>query len=217
MTIVLPGVCRYSVLGTYAGQDCVNIVDMQIDTTGGGMSRETAIFNIAGDILNNWTDHVLPGICPPYVAEAVAWVDLDSADGVTGQRSSTSNETWPMEATGNGPALPGNTAIKVIKECEGGRRTRNGRMFLAGVSEGDTGTGPEANRFAAAAAAATTGRLADFLDGINDTEGVVVGYQRKMVVIHNASGTAPSYSDVTALVASRELGTMRRRMPGYGT
>lgn len=213
MAIVLPGVCRFSVLGDYAGQDCVNIIDMQIDTTGSVVSREEAIFTVAGDILNNWTDHILPGICPPYTAEAVAWVDLDDADGSTGQRSTTSAETWPMAATGNGPGLPGNTAIKVIKQCEGGRRTRNGRMFLAGVSEGDTGTGVEANRFAEAAAAATTTRLASFLDGINDT---LDDPQRVMVVVHDAAGTTPSFTSVTALIASRELGTMRRRMPGYG-
>lgn len=216
MALIAPGICRFSVIGSLEGQLIVNVIDMQIDTTGGDISRGEAIFNTAGDILNNWDDHILIRVSGEYVAEEVRWVDLNSADGITGSRSSTDDKTWPAPGENLGGALTNNTCALITKVLENkGRNQRNGLLRLAGIPGGQTASG-NANALSPSAVTSYTEGFQDFLEGINDEEGPGINTTRKMVVVHTVEGDYNGYSDVEALIARAPLGTIRRRMPGYG-
>lgn len=219
MALVAPGITRFSVVGIFAGEPVVNVLDMQIDTTGGTVSRDDAIFAVAGDILNNWTDHMLPLIGDNYSAQSVDWVDLDSSSGSTGSRSATSAETWPMPGAATSADMPGNVALLVRKNIAGGRGRRNGRMYLVGVPEGaNTDTSP--NNVQTTLRASMDTALASFLGGINDAEGPTIGVQRQLVVVHTqqtSAGPPPviaynGYTPVDSLTTADKFATQRRRL-----
>lgn len=212
MALVVNSVCRFTVNGTYDGEQVANIIDMQIDTTGGLASRDEGIYAVAGDIINNWDDHVVATSVPEYVFTSVSWVDLNSLDGATGERTSTSDTTLPSAGRDPGNGMPGNVAARVIKRQDGGRRARNGRMYLVGVSESHTSAG-EPNRLGTEFVALRQDAMDSFLDGINDREGPNTDITAKMVVVHAAEGAVPSYTDVDALVVEAQLRTQRRRLP----
>lgn len=211
--IVAPQVCRFTINGTYAGEEVANVIDMQVDTTGGPEDRPTACYLIAGDILNNWDDHIRPGLVAAYTAVSVSWVDLNSLDGSTGERTSTSDTTWPANGGDSGAPSVGAGSVRLNKLQDGGRRARNGRLYLPGYSEGWTTSG-QPNFLTPAIVAGWNESASDFLEGINDAEGPNNDHTRKMVVVHTVGGTYIGYSDVTALVCQAEVATQRRRMPG---
>lgn len=207
---MIPGVCRFAVNQRIAGQQVVNIVDMQIDTTGSEVSRADAVFEVAGDILNNWTDHILTLQVDELQAESVSWLDLDSLSGSVGERTSTSAEVWPQGGTQTTQAvLPSLVALRIDKNTEGGRGTKKGRMYLSGMNEGATDAGVALSWSSGFLPAAQAGVDA-FLAGINDQDigGVPLAVQRQMVVVHATAGT---YSEVRSLSVNPLISTQVRR------
>lgn len=207
---MIPDVCRFSVVQQLGGQPVINIIDMQVDTTGSEVSRADALHEIAGDILNNWDDHVLIEQRADVTALEVAWLDLDSLTGSTGTRSSTSANTWP-KAGGyvSGSVMPAVVALRVDKNVDAARGSKKGRMYLAGMSEEATGTGVS-QQWDANAVSVMNGAMADFLAGINDQDiaGIPLAVQRQMVVVHAAAGT---YSEVSSLTVNPNVSTQVRR------
>lgn len=208
--IVAPTICRFTVNGTYAGEDIANIVDMHIDTTGSIQSRESACEEVANDILVNWHQHIREFLCTPYTCRSVSWVDINSLDGSTGETSSSAGITWPANGADNGQSAPGNVAIRIDKAQDGGRRARNGRMYLVGVPESWQANGSN-NTFNGENITSVNESLNDFLDGLNDTE-VFEDTSRKMVVVHTVGGVFQNYSDVTALTMNPNVASQRRRL-----
>lgn len=214
MPITVPDVCRFSIVGTLDGQECINTLDCLItpDLPLPG-PRDPELFAVAGDILDNWTDHILPLLQPEYVAQEVRWVDLDSPSGTTGSRTSTSAETWPQPGTQSGFCMPNMVAIRVRKGITGRRDVRAGSLFVGGVSEGYTLDGTP-NILDPAAVSALNEAFEDFKDGV---QGIVANYTRQFVVVHTRDGEYNGISHLTQFQVQRQLGTMRRRMPGYGS
>lgn len=224
MVLVAPGICRFTVNATMAGRNVANILDMQIDTTGTPGDRPDAIDAVAGDILNNWSDHIIISLVDDYVAQSVSWLDLDEANGPTGSRSTTSETTWPEAGPSVSAPLPSNVSVLVKKQIVGARGRRNGRMYLTGFSEGLTPEG-DGNTVDPATRAALDTRLASFLSGINDAEGPFIAVQRQLVVVHTSVATDGSgnpvpgadpvyegYSPVQTLTCDTRLATQRRRL-----
>lgn len=204
--LIAPGCVRYTVHGQYDGEAIANIVDMDIDTQLGG-DRDENVQNLAGVILNEWSDHILPRVDDNYLAQAVSWVDLDSEDGSTGQRASTSEHTWPAVGGRTGPSQPGNVAARVRKGGAARRGQRAGRMYLVGVMESDTDE-VNPNYLVDGQVQAWNEALADFLAGVNqDTP-----YEADMVVIHTIGGVYESHNDVQDLTIERRLASQRRRL-----
>lgn len=214
VAIVAPNIARFSIVAALNGQECINTLDLLATPADPGAGdREDALYDIAGDILNNWHDHLLPLLQPEYQALEVRWVDLDSADGSTGSRNSTSAETWPSPGTQSGFVMPNMVAMRVRKGIVGRRNVRAGSLFIGGVSEGYTlDTAP--NELDPAAIAAMNEALEDFKDGVQE---IANGWDRHFVVVHVIGGTYEGYSRLTTFQTQRQLGTMRRRMPGYGS
>lgn len=214
MPIVIDGVIRFSVVGDLSGEACVNIIDVDVDTDT-GESREDACFTIAGDIINNWTDHILPNVSGAYTAIEVRWVDLNSATGSTGSRTSTSAETWPLPGLRGGSPLPNNTYAKVRKVLAGKSRTeRAGTLRLGGILEEDTIGGVDNNVIAPTAQTAFNDAFQAFADGINADPPLP---RRQLCVVHTVDRVATGKSDIDAFQVAPVVGTLRRRMPGYGS
>ena len=208
--LVVPDVCRFSVHQSLGGQEVVNIIDMQVDTTGSEVSRSEALFDVAGDILNNWNDHILGGQINDLQAVSVDWIDLNSENGPTGSRSTTSANQWPKAGSDAGSSImPGMVALRIDKQTAGGRGTKKGRMYLAGVHE-DATPSADSQRWDPGYTSGWTGRVTDLLEGINDQDlgGIPLAVSRQMVVVHAKLGT---YSEVTGLSANPYIATQVRR------
>lgn len=215
MALIAPGVCRYVVHGRYGGQEMLNIIDMQIDTTGTVNSRHDAIATVAGDIINNWSDEILPILSASYTVESLTWVDLDEADGETGIRTSTDGSSWPEVGGQSADGFPGNTYLKVTKVLENKtRQQRNGTLRLGAIPEGATSPGSVNVVNDPGYLSLLQPALDAFLSGITDQE--PEGVQQQMVVVHTVNDVFTSYSGVESLLSTNRLGTLRRRMPGYG-
>lgn len=213
MPIIAPGVARFTVVGRLFGQDCMNVLDAEFET-GVGTSREERARELAGDILNNWNDHILPALSAGYTAREVRWVDLDSADGSTGSRTETDGSEWPAEGGTVGQALPNNVYVKVAKILEGkGRRERNGTLRLGGIPESYT-LGSDGNVLDPAQILALNQRFEDLKDGINGGAGSV---DTNLVVVHTIDQVYSDKSQIASFSVQPVVGTLRRRMPGYGT
>jgi hypothetical protein len=206
--LIAPGICRYTVNGLFNGRQVANIVDMQIDTTGSVVARDDAVDEVAGDILNNWSDEVLPNLTAQYIATSISWVDLDEADGSTGARTSTDGSTWPEPGGSSDASAQGNVAFRINKQGTARRGQRAGRMYLCGVGE-SANLNTNGNAVNPTVQTALTAAMQEFLSGINDDLGDAT---RKMVVLHVVGGIYLGYSDVGGLACDSTFGSQRRRL-----
>lgn len=210
--IVAPGIARYSINGTLDGQPVVNILDLNISDIESG-SREECVAWAAGDVLNQWADHVLPLVTSEYRFDSVSWVDLDSIDGSTGERSSTDGTTLPQPGGDAGACMPGGVSLLVRKIGSGGRRERNGRFYIAGISEGVTALG-EVNTVNAGfvtIANAAFEALRSGLEGAESSPGFGVNYTSSPNIVHTVNGVYVGKSRITSMQVDDRLATQRRR------
>ncbi len=217
MAIIVPGVCRYTIHGTYGGREIANVLDYRIDTTGEITARADAIEDMAGVLINEWSDHVLSWVDNGYSATSVTWVDLDEADGTVGERTSTGQETWPQAGVDVGPAFPGNVAVLWRKVGAPQRGARSGRMYIVGCPEDYTDDSPSPNRLNATTLAGTQTNATSFLGNTNQSGG---GYESDLVVVtttardEDGHPTAGVGRVVESLVVDATLATQRRRLRG---
>lgn len=214
--LIADTIVRYTINGQYVGRPVANVLDYQIDTTGSVTGRVESIYALAGILINEWTDSIMTELANQYSALSVSWIDLDSLEGSTGERTSSGDTVWPMAATNNFAAMPGNVALRVNKAISGTRGQRQGRMYLCGVPEAWTDPGSP-NQVGGAALANLNDRLESFLGDTNqDGEGGLPGetYMAKMVVVHTVDGVFTTKSDVRSLSADPLLSSQRRRLRG---
>lgn len=218
MALIAPGVARFSLNGTTFGGPWTTVLDFFIDTTGTGLSRSDACFSAAGNIINSWVEHVAPITAAQTQLNEVAWVDLDSESGSTGQRSTTSLHTLPRPGTAVGDSSPRAVALLVTKVTTSGRGLRNGRMYLPGMRDNTVTGASTESAFQTAAQSAMNGYLAE----LNDEPALPTNFDRRLVVVHTRSVDpdtgAPlpepefvSETEVESLVVQSLLATQRRR------
>lgn len=213
MPFVVNGVCRYTVNALVGTKAVANIIDMFIDTTGAAQDRDDAIFDQAGILINEWSDHVLPRLSNSYIAQNVAWVDLDSATGTTGSRNTTGQEVWPQAGVVSSEALVRNAAVLVRKVSTSARGSRNGRMYIGPISESQAA----ASNLDATALAGWQGDMTSFLGNINQAP-LPGTYSSEMVVTHiltrDADGNplTGNSTPVSTLAVQQLLATQRRRL-----
>lgn len=213
MALIAPGVARFSIIGSIAGQDVINVIDIKFSPAD-LESRAEGCARLAGDLLNQWSDHILPTLCNEYTAIEVRWVDLDSISGSTGAVNSTDGSTWPEAGSASGDPLPNNVYAKMVKVLEGKTRVqRNGALRLSGIPRTMIALA-NANELTAGARTDLATRFEDLKDGIN---GAVSGGEQNIVVVHTVGDVFTSTSDVAQFSPALNVGTIRRRMPGYGS
>jgi len=226
LTFIVPGVAQYTINGSYGGRKVANVVHMKIDTTGSVIDRTNAVNAMAGIVLNEWTDHLLPKQAAAYTAESVSFVDLDSADGSVGSRTQTAEQTWPKPGTGGTLPFPGNVALLVRKNLNGQRGVRKGRMYICGIQEADT-VSPAQNELVAAAVTSWQTNMTNWFGSMNQTDQGPLGYNARLCIAHILTREPPSNPnkpwipgnpltgvaiEVTSLSVDKTLATQRRRL-----
>lgn len=212
MVLVVPNICRYTLNGTVDDRPWANVLDMRIEVDGPVFGDRTdAIWDTAGNIINEWASNIAPLICKGTFLNSVSWVDLDSENGQTGERVATSLHTLPVEGGNEGLISPGNVAILITKQVTSGRGQRNGRMYQAGVADGQT----DGNSVEPTVLPVWQNAFDSFLLALNDTP-VISDFNRHLMVVHTtADGTVVTgTSEVDQLVVSGRPATQRRRLRG---
>lgn len=212
--LVAPSVCRYTVNGTYLGRPVANILDQVIIDNVGPTTRHDAIDDVAGDIIDAWSQHILSFVNTGYTATSVSWVDLDNANGETGSKSSTTDESWPQSGLSDGDPYAASVALLVTKETSSGRGQRNGRMFIAGLDESFV-TG---NTIEPAVLTGIQTELDAFTEALTET-GMIATYETFPTVVHTRNtGTAANpvieyvnNTAVTSFAAQSRVASQRRR------
>jgi hypothetical protein len=224
--LIADNICRFTVNGTYGGRNTANILDMRVEQTGSITDREEAIKDQAKVIVSAWVDEINPRLVDDYSANSVSWLDLDSLSGSTGQTNLGTGTNMPDTGNEVGAAAPGNVALRVLRNTVAVRGQRQGRMYLAGMPETETGAGTP-NTILPASVTAWNAELATFLAAINQNAGLVPpNYNSALVVVHTTVNRVnpadPSTwvlvyegsSDVTSLTMDATVGSQRRRLRG---
>lgn len=214
--IVAPGIARFSVEGYYEANPVVNVLDINISDLAGGADREDACANVAGDLLNQWAEHVLPLLCDNYVCERVSWIDIDSLTGSTGERTSTDDNTWPQGGSSTAAALPGAVAARVNKNTIAVRGQRQGRMYICGIPEEAT-VANSPNTLTPEFIENLSDAMEEVRSGLEGDEiiaGGIGAYTSSPNVVHTVDNVYVGKSRITRMVVAPLLGTQVRRMRG---
>lgn len=211
MPLVVNTICRFSFIGTNLDRPFVNIMDMHLDTTGSGISREDWIYDCAGNAINSWVEHIAPIVSNNCQLQEVAWVDLNSQAGSTGRRVATSEHTLPVSGGVATQSGPGNISVLVTKQVVASRGRRNGRWYQAGLPEPT----PTGNELTGGALTNWSDAFDGFLAEMNETSPLEIG-ERDCAVVHT-TGENPqtgTYSIIDQMVVAGRLATQRRRLRG---
>lgn len=212
--LVAPGVCRFSSYGTIFDRPWACIIDMHIDSQDGS-ERPGYIADQAEVINNEWIDHLRPRFSSDWRLLGTKFVDLNSLTGVTGDvTTATAPRTMPSVGAGVANGVPPNTALLVKKMAAGGRSARNGRWYLAGITE----TQVAGNNITASELSPYQTGLNDFRSGINQSgknpPPLTGTYDSELVVVHTTAGVFTSFTPVTSLQAQARPASQRRRLRG---
>jgi len=185
MPFVVNGTCRYTLHGLFYGRATATVLDYFIDTTGGTAGRTEAIDAMAGILINEWNDSLLPVQSSAWVFQKVSWVDLDEEDGVTGERNTSGSITLPKPGAITFNQGSANVAVLVKKVIDRKRGARSGRIYVPGFEEGMTGS-TTGNEIQTANLTSWQTKCAAFLGDTNQSGGLVAGqpYDSWMVVSH---------------------------------
>lgn len=208
--IVAPRICRFTVNQEMGGQQIANVLDLYVDENDVITDRTDACRWTAQDILNNWTDHILPAQVDNLSATSVDWLDLNSLSGSRGSVASTEDNVWPQEGGNTSDAaMPNVIALRVDKETTGGRGTKRGRMYIAGIAESGTAS-DDVTDWSALTVSSMQERLDDFYNGITDENPFAI-FQSRLVVVHTVGGVYSGNSTVNGMTVRAPIGTQVRR------
>jgi len=210
--LVVPGIARFSLVGTISDRAWAQVFDMHIESGGIG-TRDENVFNQAQVFLNEWIDHIAPVTTAAAILTGCRWVDLDTLEATSGERQDAeAPRTMPKPGNGGATgAAPSNVAVLARKIASSGRSKRNGRSYFPGVAEASV----DGNNLTTAFRSSFNTALQDFLDGISQSGATSFGgYDSHLVVVHEPASGEVSHSNVTTLVADTKVATQRRRLRG---
>lgn len=130
MALTLPNGVRYTIMGVWTnGRPVLTTWHAIVVPTG---PRLQAVVNGAAWIGGQWATHVVVNMVNNYSFQRIAYVDLDSTAGSTGEWVLGSN-TVGGSVNSSVPPSDGIMVTKVISDK--GRGRRSGRVFIPGGSE----------------------------------------------------------------------------------
>jgi len=160
----------------------------------------------ARDVLNNWQDHMIAVFVNNYTLQGAAYVDRNVATGATGFIAP--DPAKPTVGARAGAALPPSLAVLCKKIIAGQVGRRAGRMYIPPPAEDQVNEDGVIN---AAEVNFINGKLADFLAGSDESNGL--GSPGKgLVVVHKAAFGNSPVSEVTQFIVDPLLSTQRRRI-----
>lgn len=206
--LVVEGVCRYFVNQSLGGKSASNIVDMNVGNLG---PRAAALLEGAHQILEAWDLGPLTKQNAELIPISVSWLDLDSLVGTTGstQTGVGGTPTWPSTGDQSGLSQPINVAVRVNKNVAAVRGLGSGRMYVPGVSEGDT---DQPNTLAAARLTGWQTAMDAFFAAIDGYAFPVDGGTMTPCVVHVPESGPPSYSLVTSYTVLGGIRSQGRRL-----
>lgn len=210
--VIIPGVCRFSYIGTHIGRPWANVLHFDIDTDLAD-DRAEAIVDQAKVLNQAWTERIRDAVTNVTILLHTAFVDLDSLDGITGTSTDTDG-TVPLPASGLQPGAPSSSNVSVLirKLVSSGRSQRPGRMYQVGASEAQT----DGNNLGASAIAAFQSVMDLWLPQVNQESSGLPGgatYSSRLVVPHVVPGsTQGTFAAVDGLLVDSMLATQRRRL-----
>lgn len=206
MPLVVPNVARYTIEGTYLDAPVANVIDIFIPDGWSGYPRDNAVETVGRNVLTGWYEEILPVMKGQYIATAVTWVDLNTADGSTGTVvvGAQPEHTLPYPGAIGGEPYTAAVATLVTKNTTARRGERQGRMFLCPPGEADI----IGNTIQPDYLNALNGALSDLMTYL------VAGSDSDCypVVVHqSASSSIGTSTPVTGFKARARVSTQRRR------
>lgn len=215
--LIAPDVVRVTLKGMYLGRNVANIQDFVVHDVPLGGDRNDAIKGTMVQVLDAWAEFVRTSLGADMSFTGLDWVDLNSADGATGSLTSTDDHTLPVVGTGGGEALTGQVALLLTKVCSARRGARNGRMYVAGLTESNV-TG---NYLASGVRAALQTTADTLLEAWTETGVISPPFTFFPTVVHTRAigpgSTEVEYvgnSQITTLEVQSQLASQRRRNRG---
>jgi hypothetical protein len=198
--LVAPKVVRFTIYGQNLGRPWANIFDCQHPA--GRPAAASDFPTIAKKLVDayNTNKFMFANNCE---IDGCKWIDLDNLNGSSGIVTSGTAVTCPILCTGGVDPAPASVAYLMIKSTGGGRNTRNGRTYLAGITEGATNGNSltslaNGTKFGTDVAAALNGTYSGFVCAF-----VVAGSDR--------TGTV-NVNPVTGYTPDAKVATQRRRL-----
>lgn len=212
--LVYNSVVRFTVHGTYAGQDVANVWDIRV-IPAGSHTRHEAIADVAKHLVDGWwltldTDPINTG----YVATLLSWVDMNAIDGETGSTLTGNAHSFPKSGDSEGLRMPGNVSYKVRKTIDGTRGKRSGSAFIAGVNEEATVNGAP-NMVTAAYVTLLQTAMNGWRESLDGESSVCTRFP---VVCHTKLDGLPphpvanGFSNMGPLIVEDRLSSQRRRL-----
>lgn len=213
--LIYNSIARYTIHGTYGGQEVANVLDMAV-IPAGSTPRAQAVQEVGFMMIDAWwtmlnSDPINTG----YTATLCSWVDLNSETGSTGSATNGVLHGFPKTGTSAGLRMPGNVTYKIRKSITGTRGRRSGSIFLAGVNEESTDNAAP-NIVNSTYMALLTTRMTTLF---NDLDGTIVGVATHYpVVCHTKLEGAPpvpvanGFSNVSIFTPENRLSSQRRRL-----
>lgn len=217
-TLIVPNVARYAVTGLMSGRAITNVFDVRIFNLGATVTRAEAVEDQAGVFVNQWKADIVPQMVNNYSFTQVSWVDLNSADGTVGIRTSTGTTTLPQAGGSASEPLPANVATLVRKLTVSARGARKGRTYWYGANELAT-VDADPNTIISATVTGFQTSWNNFFGNVNqDASGILFNYDSRLCVVHiterdgDGHPTAGVSTDVTSFSVQARLATQRRRL-----
>lgn len=201
--IILSGEVRYAVHGKILGSPWTNIWDFQLNPVG---ARNDAIQTKARLMLDVYADHIMPSVSSAMTVDSCSWVDLDSATGSTGEVTDTSAHDFPLAGAVVGDTVPANAAVLVIKHTQAGRKFRDGRLYLCGITETQT----SGNSLGTGAHSALQAKFNQIYSIVNQP--LADGSLSSWGVVSISPGSAAFHNTITSVGVEALLATQRRRL-----
>ena len=190
-------VIEIALIGDHAGRPVVNVLHVQNDEVGGNDASKVL------DVVNNWQDHIVPPLNQAYTFSHAQWRSLDPDDNNAGVQAR--DNAKPITGASAAMAASPQVAFLVHKVTPNRPRgRRDGRMYLAGVSEPDI---DETGALVPNNVTIWNGILTDFVNGVNDADWSGVQGSGLVVLETTPASRAPGALPVT--LESRAVTSMR--------
>lgn len=188
-------IIEIAVVQDFAGKPAVNVVHMWFDSELGTDTME----DVVGDFRDNWQDHMMDLQVATASIIRFDWRSLDPSDSSVGTIQPDSAKALVGQRAG----LAGtpNQAYLIHKNTDSRPRgRRDGRIYLAGVGEGDV---ESSGLIDAGFVTLANTALASFYNGISDTSGSASGDRYPAVLETTPASRTPGTQTVT--IGSRRI------------
>lgn len=214
VAIIAPNCVRVTLVGEYLNRPALNVMDMVVADANAPDTREDAVKFAAAQVGKVWTTTVMQLLSSSYSLERVDYLDLSEEDGVVGSLTEVDGVSLPQTGDLSGDPITAAVALLVTKQTVARRGQRQGRMFIAGLTEGYV----NGNILDSSYQGPMNDELDTFLASITETSPIAQNEYFPTVIHTRNEGTAAvpnivytGNSQITGLSVSGRVSTQRRR------